>query len=87
MKSDNAFRVMRCLIALVFERVPVKVIDVSGPSLFVPSVLRERQTSRNLHQLDQDAGTGAARTTMALKRRDVILAAVAVFIAWGYLTH
>ncbi|OAK98686.1 hypothetical protein IQ06DRAFT_225669 [Phaeosphaeriaceae sp. SRC1lsM3a] len=24
---------------------------------------------------------------MALKRRDVILAAVAVFIAWGYLTH
>lgn len=24
---------------------------------------------------------------MALKRRDVVLAAVAVFIAWGYLTH
>jgi sorting nexin-25 len=24
---------------------------------------------------------------MALKRRDVILAAVAIFIAWGYLTH
>ena len=25
--------------------------------------------------------------TMALKRRDVVLAAVAIFIAWGYLTH
>lgn len=24
---------------------------------------------------------------MALKRRDVVLAAVAVFVAWGYLTH
>jgi sorting nexin-25 len=24
---------------------------------------------------------------MALKRRDVVLAAIAVFIAWGYLTH
>lgn len=24
---------------------------------------------------------------MALKRRDVVLAAVAIFIAWGYLTH
>lgn len=35
----------------------------------------------------QDAGSGVARTIMALKRRDVILAAVAVFIAWGYLTH
>ena len=36
---------------------------------------------------NQDARPGAARTIMALKRRDVILAAVAVFIAWGYLTH
>ncbi|KAF2706698.1 intermediate filament protein-like protein [Pleomassaria siparia CBS 279.74] len=36
---------------------------------------------------NQDAGSGAARTTMALKRRDVILAALAAFIAWGYLTH
>jgi sorting nexin-25 len=40
-----------------------------------------------LHQHTQDAGPGAARPTMALKRRDVILAAAAVFIAWGYLTH
>lgn len=34
-----------------------------------------------------DAGPDAARTTMALKRRDVIFAAIAAFIAWGYLTH
>lgn len=38
-------------------------------------------------QSSQDATSGAARTIMALKRRDVVLAAVAVFIAWGYLTH
>jgi sorting nexin-25 len=42
---------------------------------------------RVLRQHTQDAGSGAAPTIMALKRRDVILAAVAVFIAWGYLTH
>jgi sorting nexin-25 len=41
----------------------------------------------HLHKHTQDAGTGAARTIMALTRRDVILAAVAIFIAWGYLTH
>jgi sorting nexin-25 len=35
----------------------------------------------------QDAETGAARTIMALKTRDVGLAVLAVFIAWGYLTH
>lgn len=35
----------------------------------------------------QDACSGAAPTIMALKRRDVILSAVAIFIAWGYLTH
>ena len=36
----------------------------------------------------QDVAWGpAARSIMALKRRDVVLAAVAVFIAWGYLTH
>jgi sorting nexin-25 len=39
------------------------------------------------HPTTQDAESGAARTIMALKRRDVILSAVAVFIAWGYLTH
>jgi hypothetical protein len=36
----------------------------------------------------QDAFTGATRTIMApVKRRDLILAAIAVFVAWGYLTH
>jgi sorting nexin-25 len=60
------------------------VIDVSRPKLarvFANSKLP------HLDKHTQDAGTGAARTIMALTRRDVILAAVAIFIAWGYLTH
>jgi sorting nexin-25 len=61
------------------------VLDVRGPSSKVGS--REHQAIQVLHQVTQDAGTGAARTIMALKRRDVIIAAVAIFIAWGYLTH
>ncbi|KAL5396530.1 hypothetical protein PMIN02_003138 [Paraphaeosphaeria minitans] len=39
------------------------------------------------HQASSQDACGAARSIMALKRRDVVLAAVAVFIAWGYLTH
>jgi sorting nexin-25 len=53
----------------------------AGPSSFANT------KPPTFHPRPQDAGTGAARTIMALKRRDVILAAVAVFIAWGYLTH
>jgi sorting nexin-25 len=63
----------------------VCVIDVRGPSAQV-ALSNTKQASRTSNQT-QDAGTGAARTIMALKRRDVILASVATFIAWGYLTH
>ena len=35
----------------------------------------------------QDAGGAAARTNMALTRSHIAAAAVAVFVAWGYLTH
>lgn len=46
-------------------------------------------TGKQPHSLPwkQDAESGAARTIMALKRRDVVLAAIAVFVAWGYVTH
>lgn len=44
-------------------------------------------TAAALPPTKQNAGSGAARTIMALKRRDVVLAAAAVFIAWGYVTH
>jgi sorting nexin-25 len=49
---------------------------------------------RHQHQpysKSHDAGIGRRPLDdyrgMALKRRDVVLAAVAVFVAWGYLTH
>jgi sorting nexin-25 len=61
------------------------MLDVRGPSSKVGTP--EHEAIQVLHQHTQDAGTGAARTIMALKRRDVIIAAVAIFIAWGYLTH
>jgi sorting nexin-25 len=60
------------------------VIDVSRPKLQV-GFANSKLPHLDLHS--QDAGTGAARTIMALTRRDVILAAAAIFIAWGYLTH
>jgi len=53
------------------------------------------RTTSGVHRIaldrrPQDAGTGRRPldySGMALKRRDVVLAAVAVFVAWGYLTH
>jgi len=49
---------------------------------------KEHQASRTLSHPAQDAETGATRTIMApVKRRDLVFAAIAVFIAWGYLTH
>lgn len=48
----------------------------------------EHQASRIFGHRTQDAEPGAASTSMAtVKRRDFILAAVAIFVAWGYLTH
>jgi sorting nexin-25 len=59
------------------------VIDVERPELATWANIKPPC----LAPAHQNAGSGAAPTNMALKRRDVILAAVAVFIAWGYLTH
>ena len=49
---------------------------------------KEHQASRTPNHPAQDAETGGTRTIMApVKRRDLVFAAIAIFIAWGYLTH
>lgn len=72
-----------CITLIVRETV-LRICRDTSEAQARESGLREHQVSCNLHQLTQDA---APPDTMALKRRDVILAAIAVFIAWGYLTH
>jgi sorting nexin-25 len=65
----------------------IREIDVSGLSSKVGCPANTKPPASTTIPL-QDAFPGAARTIMApVSRRDLILAAIAVFIAWGYLTH